>query len=97
MRNFRLTGTLQPLRQSDVHLNNFALVPASLLPFNAEWRAIANRLTGDQILIVLPSQAKQQRVAHSVASHLRGKGQNVRVIGQELQQDLLRSSKSTSR
>jgi hypothetical protein len=68
-----------------VKLDNVALVPASLLPFKAEWQAIANDLPRGQILIVLPWQAKPQRVAGVVAARLRMNGKHVTVMHNELQ------------
>lgn len=80
MRTSRFSRTPQSLRRLSVHLDNIALVPASLLPLNPAWQVIANGLPYGEILIVLPSQAKQQRVAHLVASQLRTKGKHVRVL-----------------
>jgi hypothetical protein len=67
-------------RRPNVHLDNVAVVPASLLPFREHWQAIANGLPRGGILIVLPDHAKQQRVAQAVASQFRKRGQRVRVI-----------------
>lgn len=84
MRNYRLSRPPHSLRRSAVQLDNVALVPASLLPLKAEWQAIANSLPRGEILIVLPSQAKQQRIIRSVVADLGHKGQQVRVISQDL-------------
>lgn len=81
MRNYRLSRPPQVLRRSTVHLDNVALIPGSLLPLKAEWQAIANNLSTGETLIVLPSQMKQQHVARFVASHLRGKGRHVKMMG----------------
>lgn len=78
---YRFRKAPRSLHRSGVHLDNVALVPASLLPIKAEWQAIANDLPRGQILIVLPCQATHQRVARSVASHLRAKGKHVKVLG----------------
>ena len=83
MRRFRFSRPPRSLRQSTVHLDNVALVPASLLPFRAHWQQIANALPRGDILIVLPDQAKQRHLARSVALLLRAKGKRVKVIGTE--------------
>lgn len=80
MRNYRLTSSPRALRRSAVQLDNLALVPASMLPFKAQWQAIANDLLQGEILIVLPSQMKQQRVLLSVAVQMREKGHRVQVL-----------------
>lgn len=80
MKNYRLTRPPQSLRRSAVRLDNVALVPASLLPFKMHWQRIANDLSQGDVLVVLPYQAKQKRVAQSVASHLRSKGKHVKVM-----------------
>jgi hypothetical protein len=79
MRNYRLSRPPQLLRRSTVHLDNVALVPASLLPFKAEWQAVANDLSKGEILIVLPHPNKQRRIAHSVATWLKAQGHRVTV------------------
>lgn len=86
MRRYRLRRAPRSLRRPSVHLDNIALVPASLLPHKAEWQAIANGMPNGDMLIVLPSQVKQRQIAHSVASRLRAKGKHVTVmrIGQQL-------------
>jgi hypothetical protein len=38
-----------------VHLDNLALVPASLLPFKAQYQHLANTLPKGDILIILPA------------------------------------------
>ena len=83
MRPNRFTRSPRLFDRAGVHLDNVALVPASLLPFKEQWQAIANGLPHGVMLIVLPSQAKSQRVALSVASQLRAKGQHVKVMGSE--------------
>lgn len=84
MRNHHPSRPPQSLRQSTVHLDNVALVPASLLPFKRDWQVIADGISQGETLIVLPSQVRQQRIASSVATALRAKGRNVRVISWEL-------------
>jgi len=81
--NYRLTRPRQSLRRSTVHLDNVALIPASLLPFKTPWQRIANDLPPGEILIVLPGQARQQAVARFVAAQLEANGTHVRVINKE--------------
>jgi hypothetical protein len=64
-------------------LDNVALVPAALLPFEEHWQKIANDLPYGDVLIVLPWQTKQRRVARFVALRLREKGKRVRVMGRD--------------
>ncbi len=89
MREYRFSNAPRPLRRSAVHLDNITLLPASLLPFNAQWRAIANDVPQGQILIILPWQAKPQCVARFVASQLRERGKHVRVMDEDLQENAL--------
>lgn len=89
MRTSRFTGPPRGLTRRGVKLDNIALVPASLLPFKPEWQAIANELPDGETLIVLPAQAKQQRIARAVASQLREKGKHVRVMDVELRRHAL--------
>ena len=79
MRRFGFTRAPRDLSRRGVKLDNIALIPASLLPYKAYWQQVANNLPAGDILIVLPFQAKPQRIARSVASHLREKGNPVRV------------------
>lgn len=83
MKNYRLNPSPRSLRRSAVHLDNITLVPASLLLFPTQWRAIAQDFPPGERLIVLPAQPKQQCVARSVAALLRENGQPVRVLPNE--------------
>lgn len=80
MRLYRSTHTSRAIRRSGVKLDNVALLPASQLPFKEQWQTIANDLPEGNVLIVLPGQAKQQRVIRSVASQFRRMGKYVSVI-----------------
>lgn len=61
-------------------LDNLVLVPASLLPFKAEYQAIANKQAPGTTLVVLPAgDSLPRRALERVATHLRAKGQLVRV------------------
>jgi hypothetical protein len=66
-------------------LDNLALVPASLLPFKEQWQAAANALPTGSVLVYLPCHKKQRNVVRAVASQLREKGTQVRVVDEELQ------------
>ena len=69
----------QALRKAK--LDNLALVPASLLPYKAEYQAIANQQPPGSTLIVLPSSDKRQRTTlQHVASGLRAKGRTVAMV-----------------
>ena len=80
MRPYRPTRGPRAPRRSGVKLDNVALLPASQLPFKEQWQTIANDLPEGNVLIVLPRQAKQQRVICSVASQFRRMGKYVCVI-----------------
>ncbi len=60
------------LRCRGVPLDNLALLPASLLPFKAEWQAVANSLPQDDVLILLPwNNAPSNRIIERVTPLLR--------------------------
>lgn len=62
-------------------LDNLTLVPASLLPYKAEWQQVANQLPIGSTLIVLPAAGSRQRsTLEHVASGLRAKGRRVATI-----------------
>ncbi len=82
MRPFRFTRPPRALSRCGVKWDNVALVPASLLPFKADWQRIANDMPHEDILIVLPYQAKQQ-VTCFVASRRREKGEHAKVIDRD--------------
>lgn len=65
-------------------LDNLALVPASLLPYKAEYQAIANQQPPGTTLVVLPSSDSRQRLTlQSVASGLQAKGRRVRILSSD--------------
>ncbi len=81
MRRYRLTRAPRALRWRGVQLDNVALVPASLLPFKAEWQRIANELPAGSVLVWLPESApRHRRVAERVVSCLRQQGRHVAVL-----------------
>jgi hypothetical protein len=65
------------------------MVPAPFLLFETEWQAIASQPPQGEILIILPYQANQQRIARFVASQLRGKGKRLRVMERQLHTNAL--------
>ena len=69
------------------HLDNLAVVPASLPLEKAEWQALANALPAGSTLIVLPgkpgaARAALERVSRSLAAH----GSRVTTIEQDERQ-----------
>ncbi len=81
MRNYRLSKPPKRLHRSTVHLDNIALIPASLLPNKKHWQRIANELPFGSVLVCLPSKEKQQQITQSVVSEFRKKGKRVIVLG----------------
>jgi hypothetical protein len=67
-----------PRALGKAQLDNLVLVPASLLPFKAEYQAIANQQPPGTTLVVLPEddEAQRQRL-ESIAATLRAKGRPV--------------------
>lgn len=62
-------------------LDNLALVPASLLPYKAEYQAIANQQPPGTTLVVLPARdSLPRRTLERVATLMQEKGQPVTVI-----------------
>ncbi|MGI8550620.1 MAG: hypothetical protein ACR2PL_07475 [Dehalococcoidia bacterium] len=61
-----------------------ALVPASLLPFKAQWQEVANRQGHDSLLVCLPKNEGRARKALEAATVLlRAKGFTVTTIAAE--------------
>ena len=66
-------------------LDNLALLPASLLPFKAEYQAIANQQAPGTTLVVLPAgDTLPRRTLERVVSHMRAKGQLVQILTSHL-------------
>ena len=64
-----------------VRSDNLALVPASLLPYKAEYQAIANQQPPGTTLIVLPvDDSLPRRTLELVASRLKAKGQRIQLL-----------------
>ncbi len=72
-----------PPRLKRTHLENFALVPGSLLPYKEEWQTIANTLPIGTVLVVLPARNHPQRQLYErVTSLLQATGYTVRIISE---------------
>ncbi len=66
-------------------LDNLALVPDSLLPFEKERQELANQLPAGSTLIILPSSdSSARRTLEKVSSMLKAKGHRVRTLPAEL-------------
>jgi hypothetical protein len=62
-------------------LDNLALLPASLLPFKAEYQAIANQQAPGTTLVVLPAgDSLPRRTLKRVVVQMQAKGQPVRSL-----------------
>jgi hypothetical protein len=62
-------------------LDNLTLLPASLLPYKDQWQEIANGLSPDGVLIILPETGKTPRKAlERVAAYLESEGRRVTTI-----------------
>jgi hypothetical protein len=59
-------------------------VPASLLPRNADYEAIADRLPLGEVLLVLPpADSPERRTMERVAALFRARGRHVTVLTEE--------------
>ena len=73
--------TSPPRGLRKARLDNLALLPASLLPFKAEYQAIANQQAPGTTLVVLPTHdSLPRRTLEIVATQLQEKGQLVRTL-----------------
>jgi hypothetical protein len=73
--------TPPPRALSKAKLDNLVLVPASLLPFKAEYQALANQQAPGTTLVVLPvGDSLPRRTLELVATRMRAKGRSVRII-----------------
>jgi len=77
MRSF----TSPPRALHKAKLDNLALLPASLLPFKAEYQAIANQQAPGTILVVLPtSDSLPRRTLERVITRMQARGQPVQIV-----------------
>jgi hypothetical protein len=75
----RFSSPPQALRKAK--LDNLALLPASLLPFKAEYQAIANQQTPGTTLVVLPAgDSRPRRTLEQFATRMEAKGRPVTII-----------------
>jgi hypothetical protein len=75
----RLGSPPKALRRAK--LDNLALLPANLLPFKAEYQAIANQQAPGTTLVVLPAgDSLSRRTLERVATRMQAKGQRVRLL-----------------
>jgi hypothetical protein len=81
--HYRFSRPLQALRQSNVKLDNVALVPGNLLPFKNEYQQIANGLPKGEILIVLPQELGKRRAFEKTAALLKQKGKRIVTISDD--------------
>src|SRR5215218_4728829 len=85
-RLYRIVRPRQPLESPPPVLrkatfDNLALLPASLLPFKAEYQAIANQQPAGTTLVVLPAgDSLPRRTLERVVSRMQAKGQPVRIL-----------------
>lgn len=80
----RFSKPPRALRRPHVQLDNIALVPASLLPFKAQWQQIANRLPqGGVLLCSRTTNIRQRGIIARVAARLKAKGLPVVTITTE--------------
>lgn len=82
-RRYHFTGPPKQLRRPGVKLDNLALVPASLLPFKAQYQAIANDLPTGEMLIIRPVTEKSRRVLDAVSDLLKAKGCRISMVPAE--------------
>jgi hypothetical protein len=62
-------------------LDNLAIIPASLLPYKAQWQQLANELPSGSTLIVFPAADRPRRATlEIVAARLRAKGRIVATV-----------------
>ena len=80
-RIYRIVSSPPPRALREARLDNLALLPASLLPFKAEYQAIANEQPPGTTLVVLPARdSLPRRTLEQVAARMRAKGQPVQVV-----------------
>lgn len=77
----RVTFTRPPKALRRTRPDNLALVPASLLPFKEQYQAIANDLpTGATLIVVDEASGKPGQALGNVATQLRAKGHQVKIV-----------------
>lgn len=77
---YRYTRPPKPLRRPGIRLDNFSLVPASLLADLADWQAFTDRQPKGTAVMVMPSPTSSlRRVYSAVARVLKDQGKQVKV------------------
>ncbi len=80
-RSHSLSRASQALRHAAIQRDNIALVPASLLPFEEEWRRIADGLPLGGVLVIVPAgDTPLHRILRTLAPHLHACGCHVTAI-----------------
>ncbi|GEM_PF-1214461 len=76
MNNYHFTRPPDYIKKAK--LDNLALVPASLLPFKAQWQAIANSHPQGTVFIILPpADAPQRKTIDKLVAMLEYEGHRV--------------------
>lgn len=77
MKPYQITDAPSTIRQAK--LDNIALVPASLLPFKADYQATANKLPTGSVLCV-PGTLQQQKIIESIRQFFKTHGHQVIIM-----------------
>lgn len=81
-RRFQAPSSAFAGRRRRIQSDNITLIPASQLPFKAEWEKIANQLPAREALMVIPSaETPFKRVARALVPQLSARGRHVTVAG----------------
>ena len=64
-------------------LDNVALVPASLLPYKAQWQQLANELPRGSVLIITPLTGPQETTLQKISTHLQAHGRRVKTLASD--------------
>jgi len=84
MKTYRLTRPPRALRDPRVPRENIALVPGSLLPFKAQWQAIARSLPAGSALIIMPAPGSPlTKTLETIARLLEVEGHRVTLVPAE--------------
>jgi hypothetical protein len=76
-----MSFTPPPRAIRKVKLDNLVLVPASLLPFKAEYQAIANQEAAGTTLVVVPlSDTPYRRRIRELAERMVANGRRIKIL-----------------
>ena len=71
----------RPLRRNKVRLDTIVILPASMLPFRAEWKRLAAELEPDGALFVVPTaETPLKQTMRQVATTLRHRGHSISAV-----------------